>query len=135
MQNTFQYRLINAIGLGILVALGLGSKAYQGWGQVWIQHYSGDIVYEVFWIWLIGFFKPRGKATLIATAVFLATSAIEFSQLIPFPPAWKANLLWKLLLGSQFALWDFPHYALGSLLGGLSLGILQKQLIQPITQR
>lgn len=48
------YRLLCSIVIGILVALGLGSKAYGGWGQDWVRSYSGDVVYEMFWIWLVG---------------------------------------------------------------------------------
>ena len=127
MGKQFQYRLINALGLGLLIALGLGSKAYTGWGQTWVHNYSGDIGYEVFWIWLIGFFRPKASVTLIAILVFLITAVIELTQLIPFPHTWKSNLLWRLFLGSQFSLLDFPHYALGSLLGGLSLITLQQR--------
>ncbi|MDJ0588654.1 MAG: hypothetical protein QNJ72_01490 [Pleurocapsa sp. MO_226.B13] len=29
----------------------------------------------------------------------------------------RSHLIWKLLLGAGFAWWDFPHYALGSLIG------------------
>ncbi|MEM9905189.1 MAG: DUF2809 domain-containing protein [Cyanobacteria bacterium P01_D01_bin.44] len=127
MRPLFRYRLINASVLALMVALGLGSKTYQGWGAVWGRDYGGDIIYEVFWIWLIGFFWPKQRVRGIAIAVFVITSLIECSQLIPFPASWKANVLWRLLLGTHFAWWDFPHYALGSLLGGVSLSALLAQ--------
>jgi Protein of unknown function (DUF2809) len=126
MRPVLRFRLLNAIGLGVMVFLGLGSKVYAGWGEAWVYGYSGDVVYEMFWIWLVGFAKPRWPSVAIATTIFLITSMIEFSQLIPFPEQWQANLLWKLLLGVQFVWWDFPHYALGCVLGALGLAYLKK---------
>jgi len=121
------YRLVLAIGIALMVALGLGSKAYAGRGATWVNHYSGDIVYEVFWIWLVGWFWPRCRAWWVAIAVFLITAVIEFTQLIPFPAAWQSNILWRLLLGTSFSIWDFPYYAIGSALGGLSLAYWQRR--------
>jgi Protein of unknown function (DUF2809) len=126
MRPVLRFRLLNAIGLGIMVFLGLASKVYVGWGEAWVSGYSGDIVYESFWIWLVGFAQPKWRSVAIATIVFVITSMIEFSQLIPFPAPWKANLLWKLLLGAHFVWWDFPHYALGCVLGALSLATLKR---------
>ncbi|MEO1592153.1 MAG: DUF2809 domain-containing protein [Cyanobacteria bacterium J06632_22] len=121
------YRLFLALGIALMVALGLGSKAYGGIGARWVNNYSGDIVYEVFWIWLVGWVWPRCQAWRVAIAVFTLTAIIEFTQLIPFPSAWQTHILWRLLLGTSFSWWDFPYYAIGSVFGGWSLAYLQQQ--------
>jgi Protein of unknown function (DUF2809) len=122
------YHLICAVVLAVLVALGLGSKAYDGWGHGWINDSSGDVLYEMFWIWLVGSWQVRWRVDRIAIATFLITSLIEFSQIIPFPPAWQAQLWWRLLLGTSFTWLDFPHYAAGCLLGAISLSWLRNRL-------
>lgn len=127
MRNVTFYRLLNAIVLGLVVALGLGSKAYSGWGQSWINHFSGDILYEIFWIWLVGAWKVRWRSHHIATVIFVLTAMIEITQLIPVPPSWQAQLWWRLLLGTTFSWADFLYYAIGCILGGLSLFWLKQQ--------
>ncbi len=122
------YLLICAVVLVVLVALGLGSKAYSGWGQGWIHDFSGDVLYEMFWIWLFGAWQLRWRVKRIAIATFLVTALIEFSQIIPFPPAWQAQLWWRLLLGSAFSWPDFVCYAAGCGLGAISLSWLRNRL-------
>lgn len=122
------YQLISCSGLALWLALGLGSKAYSGWGEGWVHNYAGDIVYEIFWIWLVGAYRLSWPIRPIAIAVFVATSLIEFSQLLPIPAAWQAQLWWRLLLGTHFAWADFSYYALGCLIGGLSLGGVRSHL-------
>ncbi|MEO0758090.1 MAG: DUF2809 domain-containing protein [Cyanobacteria bacterium J06648_16] len=130
MRSHLTHRLILAAGIALMVALGLGSKAYSGPAARWVNDYSGDILYEIFWIWLIGWFWPRCRSRSVALGVFCVTAVIEFTQLIPFPPQWQAHILWRLLLGTSFSVWDFVYYAVGSLLGGWSLAMLQRRLVQ-----
>ena len=75
----YQYRLLCSIVIGLLVALGLSSKAYSGWGQVWVSNSSGDVLYEMFWIWLVGCWQVCWRVERIAIATFLITAIIEFS--------------------------------------------------------
>ena len=108
--------------LAIVVPLGLFSKTYTGVGREWINDYSGDILYEIFWcLFLFWFFPRKAAISKIAFGVFIVTCAIEICQLwfyfVPSPI--RSSLIWKLLLGSTFVWWDFPHYALGSFLGWL----------------
>ena len=54
-----------------------------------------------------------------AAAVLLVTCVLEVLQLWQ-PPALAAlrgSFLGHALIGSSFSLWDFPHYAVGGLLG------------------
>ena len=110
--------------LFIIIPLGLFSKAYTGIGQTWVRDYSGDILYEIFWCLFFFWFFPRKKAIVtIPIWVFIVTSIIEVSQLFfdRVPIALRETIIWKLLLGSTFVWWDFPHYALGCFLGWLLL--------------
>jgi hypothetical protein len=108
----------------IIVPLGLFSKTYTGIGQAWINDYLGDILYEILWCLVCFWFFSSQKATIyIPIWVFIVTSIIEVSQLFfaRVPLALRETIIWKLLLGSAFVWWDFPHYALGSWLGWLLL--------------
>jgi len=103
------------------------SKAYTGIAQEWVQDYSGDVLYEIFWCLVIFWFIPSIKdldklssiTIKIALSVFVVTCAIEVSQLWfhLVPHAISYSLIWRMLLGVGFSWWDFPHYALGSLIG------------------
>ncbi|MEM8718960.1 MAG: DUF2809 domain-containing protein [Cyanobacteria bacterium P01_G01_bin.39] len=120
-------RMLILLCLIVITPLGLLSKAYTGIGQQWVQDYSGDILYEIFWCLVIFWFmypvkdlnKLRNITIKIALWVFVITSIIEVSQLWfhLVPDAIRSSLVWRLLLGSSFAWWDFPHYAFGSLIG------------------
>ena len=120
-------RILIAIALLIITPLGILSKKYTGIGQAWVQDYSGDVLYEVFWCLVIFWFvrpikdltKLSKTSFKIALGVFLVTCAIEVSQLWfhLVPEALRSSFLWRMTLGAGFAWWDFPHYALGSLLG------------------
>jgi hypothetical protein len=108
----------------IIIPLGLLSKTYTGIGQSWVNDYSGDILYEILWCLVFFWFFPSKKAIVtIPILVFIVTSLIEISQLFfdRVPLALRETIIWKLLLGSAFVWWDFPHYAIGSWLGWLLL--------------
>ena len=112
------------ISLLILTPLGFFSKAYTGIGQKWVNDYSGDILYEIFWCLIFFWFFPSKKArAIIPIWVFIITSMIEVAQLWfdYVPIAIRSHIIWRLLLGSTFVWWDFPHYALGCILGWLLL--------------
>jgi hypothetical protein len=129
------------IVLLIIIPLGLFSKQYTGIAQTWVRNYSGDILYEIFWCSIIFWFinpkcsSDRQKITQearIALWVFIFTCAIEISQLWfdLIPLALRSSVIWKLLLGSAFAWWDFPHYALGSFSGWLCMILIKKIELQ-----
>jgi hypothetical protein len=128
MKSLTLYRLLCSGVIAILVALGLGSKAYSGWAEAWVHGYSGDLFYQMFWIWLVGAWWVRWPVRAIAIATFIASALIECSQLIEFPAAWQAQLWWRWLLGSHFSIADFVYYAAGSALGAVSLSWLRQRL-------
>lgn len=116
-------RVLILLFLLLIIPLGILSKTYGGIGQEWVQDYSGDVLYEIFWCLLISWFTPpnkdRSKLLKIAGGVFAVTCTIEVCQLRfdLVPVAIRASFLWRMLLGAGFDWWDFPHYALGSLIG------------------
>ena len=127
IQQLSKSRISILLCLLIITPLGLLSKAYTGIGKEWVQDYSGDILYEIFWCLVVFWFVLPIKdfawlntITLkISSWVFIITCAIEVSQLWFYlvPQSIKSSLVWRMLLGAGFAWWDFPHYALGSLIG------------------
>ncbi|WP_392532422.1 DUF2809 domain-containing protein [Nostoc sp. C117] len=113
----------------IVVPMGLLFKYYAGFAHQWFNDYGGDIFYEIFWC-LVGFYFFRSRAAIVQIPiwVFVITCIIEFLQLWhpPLLNEIRTTLIGKLLLGTTFAWWDFPHYALGCVLGWLWLQQLQK---------
>lgn len=113
-------RLCLLAALVVVTPLGFWTKVYDGPAHTWFNHYGGGALYEVFWILVIALLVPTRRAvSWIASGVFLVTCALEVAQL--WHPAWllaiRQTYLGKVLLGTTFAWWDFPHYVLGSALG------------------
>ena len=132
------HRLLIFISLLIVTPLGILSKKYTGIGQEWVRNYSGDILYEIFWCLVVFWFIPQAnvnshkqvntKAIQIALWVFAITCVLEISQLWFYlvPITIRSSLVWRLLLGSAFVWWDFPHYAFGSFLGCMWIVLINK---------
>ncbi|MBO9999119.1 MAG: DUF2809 domain-containing protein [Cyanobacteria bacterium SID2] len=129
------YRRILAVALAVSVPVGLWTKVYRGIGQTWIEGSAGGVIYEMFWIFLVAFIFPELEAWAIAMAVFVVTSLLEFLQLWnpTFLAAARETFLGKMLLGSTFSWWDFPHYLLGCVLGGSFVFLLQAKILTPKT--
>ncbi len=128
MKTVTLYRRLCSVVMMVFVALGLASKAYSGWGEAWVQGYSGDLLYQMFWIWLVGTVKVRWRVDRIAAIAFLVSALIECSQIIPFPAAWQDQIWWRLLLGTSFSGLDFVYYAAGCVIGAISLSTLKQKL-------
>ena len=112
-------RLLTIISIIIVVPLGLYSKYYQGLGSEWVNNYGAAIWYEVFWcLFAFYFFYQEKFISLIPIYVFILTCLIEILQLwnLPLLALIRSHVLGKLLLGTTFSWWDFPHYVLGCLL-------------------
>ncbi|MEL7224820.1 MAG: DUF2809 domain-containing protein [Cyanobacteria bacterium P01_D01_bin.36] len=122
-----RYRWLCFAGLGAMVALGISKTVYGGWGYASAFGILGDVLYEMAWIWFVGAWRVHWRVKWIAISTFLITSLIEISQLIPFPETWISQLWWRLLLGTHFSWLDFVYYAVGCLLGGLSLNWLRQR--------
>ncbi len=116
--------------LCLLIILGLLSKGYSGFGANWINNYSGDIIYEVFWcLFFFWLFPSRRNLILIPVLVFIITSIIEITQLwqLPLLQLIRSTIIGKFLLGTTFSWWDFPHYLLGCFVGLLLLYYLDQK--------
>ena len=102
--------------------LGFLFKFYSGPGQWWFNDYGAGVLYEIFWILVVFFFIPTKKsANRIPFWVFTITSALEILQL--YHP-WllekiRSYFLGAALIGTTFTWWDFPHYAIGCVIGWL----------------
>ena len=87
VKNSTQLFLI-IISLLIITPLGFLSKLYHGFGETWINDYSGDILYEIFWCLFFFLLIPSRKAiTQIPLGVFTITCILEVLQL------WKPPFL------------------------------------------
>ncbi len=111
-----------AFALLVVSPAGFLFKFYSGPAQWWLNDYGAGLLYEVFWILVIFFFLPKKVLTnWIPFWVFILTCTLEILQL------WNPWILEKIrsyfpgraLMGTSFSWWDFPHYAIGSVLGWL----------------
>ena len=121
------------LALVIITPLGFATK-FVGplWGN-WIQHYAGGVLYVIFWILVLLAIRPHLAPVRAAGLVLAVTCALEVMQLWHPPPleVVRSTFLGRALIGTSFSWWDFPHYVLGALLGGL----LASKLAPPIIAR
>ncbi|WP_035139467.1 ribosomal maturation YjgA family protein [Fischerella sp. PCC 9605] len=116
------------ISLLIVVAMGFFFKYYSGPAHKWFNDYGAAVFYEIFWcLFAFWFFRSPSATIQIPVWVFIITCILEFLQLWHplFLEQFRATLIGKWLVGTTFVWWDFPHYALGSVLGWLWLRQLQ----------
>ncbi len=118
------------ISLLIVIGMGFFFKFYNGFGRQWFNNNGAAIFYEIFWC-LFAFLlvKSRRATSQIPLWVFIITCILEFLQLW-HPPVLqqiRATFVGRLLLGSTFSWWDFPHYVIGCILGWLWLRQLDKK--------
>lgn len=121
-------RTFHLLVLVALVPLGFWVKfGVNGPPAAWCHLYGAAVLYEVFWILLLGLVAPRLGAMRCALVVLAATCLLECLQL--WHPATleavRGTLLGAALVGTTFDPWDFPHYLLGSLAGALALGVIR----------
>lgn len=120
MLKQLNKRWLAILSIFIVVPVGLLSKQYPGYIPGWISDLLGDILYEIFWCLFIFLLIPSRQAIdRIPMWVFAITCGIEFLQMWhPSPPfEWRSYLFGRLLLGTTFDWWDFPKYAIGSIIG------------------
>ncbi|MBU7584201.1 MAG: DUF2809 domain-containing protein [Nostoc sp. TH1S01] len=129
MRHNHNSKIFIIFPLLIVTAMGFLFKYYPGPGRQWFNNNGAAVFYEIFWC-LFGFwfFKSRKAIVQIPIWVFVITCILEFLQLWhpPILEAMRATLIGKMLLGSTFSWWDFPHYVLGCILGWLWLGKLRE---------
>lgn len=108
--------------LCVVIPLGFWFKLYNGSGAWWFNNYGAGVVYEIFWCLAVFLIWPKKiNATKISVSVFVVTCLLEVLQL--WHPAFlervRETFLGAALIGTTFDRWDFPHYALGCLIGWL----------------
>ncbi len=115
------YRRSLLAGLALVTPLGFASKLYRGPGHAWPNDYGGGVLYEVFWVLLVCALWPRARPARVALGVLVVTCTLEALQLWhpPWLQAVRRTFTGATLLGTTFVWWDFPHYALGCLVGWL----------------
>ncbi|NVL92267.1 MAG: DUF2809 domain-containing protein [Desulfobacterales bacterium] len=131
--SEYLLRLYIVPSLLLVASLGLLFKFYSGPAGWWFNNYGAGVVYEVFWI-LVGFFLFPGKkaANRIPFSVFGITCGLEILQLShPWPlEKIRSYPLGSALIGTTFTWWDFPHYAIGCVIGWLIFRKLAKTALQ-----
>lgn len=124
MREVRRRRVYAVLALVLVIPLGFACKAFDGPGVWWFRNHGAGLLYEVFWV-LAAFlvFPTRRAARVIPPAVFCATTVLEFLQLSSAPvlQAVRSHPWGRMLMGTTFAWWDIPHYAVGCALGGLLL--------------
>src|SRR6476661_950984 len=98
-------RIYTLVSLIAVVPIGLALKFYRGPAQSFVNDWSSSLAYECFWMLAVFFFVPR-RAVIprIALGVFLATCAIEVSQLwhSPLLEAIRRTFVGRMLIGTTF---------------------------------
>ncbi|WP_009629925.1 DUF2809 domain-containing protein [Synechocystis sp. PCC 7509] len=113
----------------VVISMGFFFKFYDGFGRQWFNNNGAAVFYEVFWcLFAFLFVKSRKAIIQIPLGVFIITCILEFLQLWHPPELQqiRATLVGRLLIGSTFSWLDFPHYAIGCILGWLWLRRLDK---------
>jgi hypothetical protein len=95
-------------------------KFYSGPAQWWFNDYGAGILYVIFWVLVVFLLFPYSKAVnRIPLWVFSLTSTLEVFQL--WHPVIlekvRSHFLGRTLVGTSFTWWDFPHYAVGGIIG------------------
>jgi len=125
VEHVTKRRWLTAGLIPVVIAFGLGCKRYRGPGSDLINDFGpASMAYIWLFLLLTFFVVPRRAWTWrIVIGVFVFTCAVEFLQL--WKPPWlqavRSTFPGRMVLGTTFSWWDFPAYAVGSLLGLLLL--------------
>ena len=127
-------RLYTIFSLLIVVAMGFLFKFYTGVARQWFNNSGAAVFYEIFWCLFVFLLVPGRKAVIqIPLWVFGVTCGLEFLQLWhpPILEQFRSTFLGRMLIGTTFSWWDFPHYLLGCLLGWFLLRQIGKDFFKP----
>ncbi len=114
-----QPKIFYAFALIVTVVVGLGSRAYAGFGANFIHLYVGDVLYATMYYWIIRGLAPSKSRYLAAGLALIICFVIEIMQWyhVPWIDAVRATRLGGLILGFGFLWSDLVCYALGVFLG------------------
>jgi hypothetical protein len=115
--------------LFIITPLGFATKFYSGWGQHWVYNYAGDILYPVFWYFLILLGFPRCNPIVLAIVNFTVDVLIECSQIYSnaFLEMVRSSFIGLVVLGQGFDIRDVGYYLIGNTLAVGSYYLLRFQ--------
>jgi len=120
IMTKYPIRIYIGFFLLLVAPTGFLFKFYSGPAQWWFNNYGAGALYEIFWILVIFFIFPKRELiNKISISVFIVTCALEFLQLWHpmFLKKIRSYFLGSALIGTTFTWWDFPHYAIGCLIG------------------
>lgn len=128
-------RIAFAAAVVIITPIGFATKFYHGFGEEWVHLYAGDILYPMFWYFVVMAIVPRLNPFLLAGLNLTFDVLGEFSQLIstPFLESIRGNFIGRTLIGTGFDANDFIYYVMGNILAVLLYFKLMK-LIRPHRQ-
>ena len=123
------YRLALLVGIVCIIPLGYAVRFSSALNAPLLQDIAGAVCYQILWMMIVAFIRPKVSLAKCAVGVFIASSAIEFLQLCksPFLVALRATWLGRVILGNTFLWEDFPPYALGCALGWIALRALRER--------
>lgn len=118
-------RLAPALLLVLTVAAGLGVRALlAGW---WAK-YPGVALWSVALYWFVLLLRPKIAVTRAAALTLALSWAVELLQLTPLPAALASkHVLFRLVLGRDFGVWDLPAYLSGVLLAAALHALLERR--------
>ena len=108
-------RIVILCVLVLLLAAGLYSKYYQGPYYYWVRNYCGDIVFVMFFYFLLKLFRPYVNSLLWGGVLFVFMIGIEFSQEL----RWRildhvrSTFIGQILIGEYFDPRDLIYYLIG----------------------
>ena len=109
-------RLLVVAALAATIALGLASRRWPLPGM--LAEHTGDALYTVAVFWSLALLAPPMAGPRLGALAFLASTTVEFSQLLQWP--WLVELrqhrLAALVLGQGFQWVDLAAYAVGATL-------------------
>jgi hypothetical protein len=112
-------RISLAVSIALVIALGLGSRAFPFLLPVALGKYPGDALWALMIFFGVAFLKPDISTQRLCLIALTICWLVEFSQLYqaPWLNSIRAAKLGHLLLGSKFHTLDLVAYAVGVLVG------------------
>lgn len=120
-------RIAYAVAFVLVIAAGLGSRAFGHSLPAFVATYAGDTLYATMVFVGLGFVAPRWSTARLATTALALCGAIEVSQLYhaPWIDAIRRTLPGALVLGHGFLWSDLACYVAGVGLGAGGEAVLR----------
>lgn len=109
-------KILTAVIL-ILIPLGFATKYPALPYADWLRSSAGDVLYPMFWYFVLLWIFPRLKPLSAAAAVFAFSAAVEMTQLYEWPVLvfLRRSFLGRTLVGTSFSWDDMGYYFIGCL--------------------